>query len=103
DRVHARQRSTTHRVAWKLEDGSLAPDAPDLPERVAHLAECRVRPRGLDEQRHQVLALAGRGLLELRQRPLDLGRVAAPPKAPDPLDLLPLERRVDPKDLQLGL
>ena len=45
----------------------------------------------------------GRVLLEPRQRRLDDGRVTAPAERAHALDLLVLQRRVDPQDLQRPL
>src|SRR6266705_3329663 len=41
-----------------LEDGCLAPNAPDLPQGVTHLAHGHIRLRGLDDRRHQVSVFA---------------------------------------------
>src|SRR5215216_5731659 len=84
---------------FELEDRRLTPDAPRLAESVAHLAHRRVDPGGVDDQRHQVDAFAERCLLEPRERLLDGGRVPAGAQRPHALDLLALERGIDPQEL----
>src|SRR5204862_4672263 len=54
-----------------LEDGRLAPDAPDLAERVAHLAHRHVRAGPVDDRRHQVRVVRLGRALQLRQGGLD--------------------------------
>src|SRR5437879_9141412 len=87
----------------RSEDRGLAPDAPDLAQGVAHLAERDIRAGGHHEQRHEVLVLLDGGLLQPCERRLDGPGVAAAAKAADALDLLSLEGRVDAEDLELGL
>src|SRR6266496_2557025 len=81
-------------ISPTLEDRRLAPGAPHLAQRVAHLSERRVRARGLDDRRHQVRVACG-GPLELGERLFDRGGVASRPQRLHALDLLLLERGVD--------
>src|SRR5215210_7540271 len=90
-------------VSGKLKDGGLSPDAPDLAEAVAHLTHRHVGTGGVDDERHQVDIVARRRLLEARQRGLYRRRVAPRTQRLDAVDLLLLERRVDPQDLHRGV
>src|SRR5215471_16690379 len=85
--------------ATSSEDGGLAPGAPDLAQRVAHLAHRDVRARRLHDRLHEVAAVVGRVLLQPRDRGLRSRRVASPPHRLDTFDLLLLERRIDAEDL----
>src|SRR5437867_192853 len=95
--------SVDGRVARLLEDGRLPPGAPGLAQGVAHLAEGRVRASGLNDVRHDVLILAQRSLAEPAECLLYRRRIAPSPDCLDALDLLPLERRVDAKDVEFVL
>ena len=91
----------TERASIALEDRRLAPDAPDLAERVAHLAHRHVGAGGVDDRRHQVAAVARGVLASARASAASTaGRVAPRAQRLDALDLLPLERRVDLEDLE---
>src|SRR5919197_1762935 len=87
----------------ELEHGCLTPGAPNLAERVAHLAERGVRPRALKNPRHQIHFSPRARIRHRRKSRLDRGRVAPAAQLLDALDLLALERRVDPQDLDLLL
>src|SRR5690242_14609578 len=89
-------------IAVTLEDRRLAPDAPDLPERVAHLAERHECARAHHDRVHEI-RVALRGPLELGERILDGGRVAVGTHGAHPLDLLALERGIDAEDLERQL
>src|SRR5213595_4099094 len=59
--------------ALRLEDRSLSPHAPNVAERVAHLAHRHVEAPRVDDRRHQVHVLLRRGLLQPPERRLDRG------------------------------
>src|ERR1700675_4686869 len=60
------------RVYWPpLEDGCLAPNAPDLAERIAQLAHRHIGAGGIDDWPHQVAVFASGVLLQPRERRLD--------------------------------
>src|SRR5689334_4536060 len=80
-----------------LEDGRLGVGAPDVLECLDDLALGRVRPRRLDERRQQVAGVVGRALAHGLQRLLDGPGVAPGAHGLQPVDLLALERRVDPQ------
>src|SRR5439155_25229364 len=87
-------------TAPSLEDRRFAPDAPDVAERVAHLAHRDVGARRGEDRLHQVAPLVGGIVFEARERLLGGRRVAAGAERLDALDLLLLERGVDLEDLE---
>src|SRR5579884_4221494 len=89
-------------IRASLEDGGLAPGAPHVAERVAHLAHRDVGAGAGHDRLHQVRVAFG-GTAEVGERPLDRGGVAAGAQCPDTFDLLALERGVDAQDLGLLL
>src|SRR5215212_7471124 len=80
----------------------LAVVAPDRLERLHDLALTRVDGRAVDEDRHQVLVLDGRGGAQPRELRLDGRAVATGADGLQPAELLALERRVDAEDLRLA-
>src|SRR5260221_14770629 len=80
-----------------LEDGRLGIGAEDFLHRRDHLPLGGAGARRLENRRHQV-GLAPRRLLQLCQRALDRGPVAASPRRPQAAGLLAFERRVDAED-----
>src|SRR4051794_25387319 len=82
------------------EDGRLSVGAEHFLQRDDHLAFGGPGARRGDDRRHQVL-LAGGSLLQRRERGLDLGGVATGPCGLQAIELLLLERRVDPKNREL--
>ena len=86
-----------------LEHRGLGVGAEHVLQRVDDLTFAGVNPRGVQEVRHQVLGLVGRGLLQRRQRALDLGAFALGADGLDAPDLLALQRRVDAQDRRLGV
>ena len=58
-------------------------------------------PGALDQDRHEVVALVGSGLLERGKLRLDVGALAARADAVQPLDLLALQRGIDVQDRRL--
>src|SRR6266545_4090270 len=89
-------------ISPTLEDRRLAPGAPDLAERVAHLAQRRVRSRRLDDRRHQVHVAFSRPL-ERGQSLVDRAGVSPRPQRLHARGLLLLECRVDAQDLERPL
>src|SRR6266516_3363117 len=91
------------RVINHLEDRRLAPDAPDVAQRVAHLAHCHVRPRGVHDRLHQIAVFADGILFQPGKGLLDRAGVAARPDRLDAIDLRLLERRIDLEEVRLRL
>src|SRR5204863_6322872 len=89
-------------TALTLEDRRLAPDTPHVSQRVAHLAHRQVRARSGQDRLHQV-RVSCRAALELGERLLGSGGVAARPHRTNALDLLLLERGIDAQDLERRL
>src|SRR5688500_509536 len=87
----------------RLEDGRLGVGAEHGLEGLDDLALGGVYARALEEVRHEVVVVLRGGRLELGERRLDLLGVAPGADALDAVDLLALERRVDPQDLDLAL
>src|SRR3954470_5736185 len=86
-----------------LEDGSLAIRAEDGLEGLDDLALRRVYAGAVEQVRHQVAAVVGRGLLQPGQLALDRRAVTARPHRLHAADLLALEGGIDAKDLDLAL
>src|SRR4051794_36243041 len=82
---------------YGLEHRRLAVVAPDVLKRHDDLAPGAGRARRVEQVRHEVLALAGGRLAQARELALDAGAVAPRPDRRDALDLLALERGVDPQ------
>src|SRR5215468_5637085 len=82
------------------EDRRLAPRAPDLAQRVAHLAHRHVGARGRQHGLHEVAVGVGRILLQAGERRLSRGRVAPFAHRLHARDLLSLQSRVDAEDLE---
>src|SRR3954454_18261909 len=82
---------------YGLEHRRLAVVAPHVLKRHDDLALGAVRARRVEQVRHEVLALAGGRLAQARELALDAGAVAPRPDRRDALDLLALERGVDPQ------
>src|SRR5215217_2284421 len=87
--------------ATSLEDGCLGVGAEDRLQGLDDLALAGVYARAVEEVRHEVVVVARRGLLELGEGGLDGLGVAAGADALHAVDLLALQRRVDPQDLDL--
>src|SRR6476469_7430554 len=80
-----------------LEDRRLGVGPEDLLHRRDHLPLAGASTRRGDDRRHQVL-LGGGGALQLGERLLDLGSVAAGPGRGEAIGLLAFQRRVDAQD-----
>src|SRR5262245_21544316 len=80
------------------EDDGLAVEAKHLAVHVGDLAEAHVVLDGIDEDRHDVAAVAA-GVGELLEARLHPGRVATRLHAPDRLDLFQLDRLVDLEEI----
>ena len=61
--------------------------APHVPQRVAHLADGRIRAHGIEQRRHRVVG-AGRGFPQPVERPDQQHLVARPAKAVEPGELV---------------
>src|SRR5712691_9250651 len=83
----------------EIENGCLAPHAPHLAQRVAHLPHRHVGAGRIDDGAHQVAVVAGGIFLQPAERSLDGSRVALCLQCLHAVDLLLLERRVDLEDL----
>src|ERR1700722_2436414 len=105
------RRSTPHRMhddraacgqAGPLKGGQFVVVAPDLLQRVDDLAFGDAGARRIEQQRHQV-GVGGGGAADRVQRGVDDGRVSAFADGFDAVDLLLLERGINPQDRQLAL
>src|SRR5204862_5974145 len=90
-------------LSQPLKDGLLGEGPEDLLEGGDHLALGGAGPGAVEEERHQVLAVAGGRLLEGDERALDGGTVAARLRRLEPIRLAPLDLGVGTVDLGLDL
>src|SRR3954447_799021 len=81
----------------RSEDRRLAVVAPHILQRRDDLALRAVRARRVEQVRHEVLAITRRGLAQPRKLALDARAVAPRPHPLHAVDLLALERWVDPQ------
>src|SRR4051812_29820409 len=84
------------------EDRGFGVRAPDLLQRLDHLALGGARAGAVEQPRHEVL-LRRRRAAQLGQRALHARPVAARPRGLQPADLLALQRRVDVQDRRLAV
>src|SRR5215208_8022913 len=87
--------------ATSLEDRGFCVGAEDRLQGLDDLALGGVYARAVEEVRHEIVVVARRGLLELGEGRLPGLGVAARADALHAIDLLALQRRVDPQDLDL--